>query len=154
MYRASIISADIANRFYGCKGDECVLIVIGDGSGAVELRRFATHRDALSSESIRVLQHSMIHAFYGVDTTDILSGRPPQTYEELCTRLGVVSDDQQAADTAMMLESAGANTVQQQIGETRPEQGRQTSSAMCAKCGNVQCTCEVTEPGMSPVSAK
>lgn len=112
-----------------------------DGGSSSRIRDFPTHGDMISSAVGGAICDTLMYACPYVQTTDRIPGDGPQTYEKLCERLGVHSEDEDAAVEEMGRAASAAYDVQPQIGETRPESGRQIDAAVCADCGNAECTC-------------
>lgn len=141
MFRVTILSYPLASLLYGPSAEQYVMITNDDNGSSARIRGFKTHGDMISSAVGGAICDTLMYACPYVQTTDRIPGDAPQMYESLCERLGVHSEEQDAQVEAMGMAASAAYDVQPQIGETRPESGRQISAAVCADCGNAECTC-------------
>lgn len=163
MYRIVLLYGNAAKHFMGAKPGEVALCVTELAENITHLRTYATHFDALNSPAVNVVVGTLVHSYYGVQCSCDIPGKLPSDYDELCVRLGVVSEDRDEAETAAM-DAAAATAESMPIGlplqhdaelanyaaqrrpapvqpESRPEHGRATAPQFCGDCGNNPCTC-------------
>lgn len=175
MYVVLIQDKSLAAYPYTVGSKEQSLVIASSGGRTKVIREFADYHAAIDANFHDAFVNSNCNGGHGTRICGIMHGEPPYDYQALCTRLGLHTEEEDALVEEMGQaaakeraespdsiplsspawdDAAAVGSKTEHSGDTRPEQGRAIAEALCASCGNAECTCEVTEPGKTEVSDK